>query len=169
MNGTFAANSPLSGLKGSLGAQLAGLPSLDEAELHRIWRVRIGRKVPSHLPRALFLRLLAYQLQAQALGDLDPAFRSRLDQIVANNRRGRGQSNPSHSAVNLRPGSVLVREHDDELHRVMVLEGGFAWGGKTYRSLSETAFAITGTKWNGHRFFGLDRKPKSPAERKAKS
>jgi hypothetical protein len=65
----------------------------------------------------------------------------------------------------------LVCEHDGELHRVMVLEEGFAWSGKTFRSLSETAFAITGTKWNGRRFFGLDRarqpSPTEPAIRKA--
>jgi hypothetical protein len=37
----------------------------------------------------------------------------------------------------------------------MVLANGFAWNGQTYRSLSEAAFAITGTKWNGPRFFGI--------------
>jgi hypothetical protein len=37
----------------------------------------------------------------------------------------------------------------------MVLEAGFAWNGETYGSLSHIAKAMTGTNWNGHRFFGL--------------
>ena len=48
------------------------------------------------------------------------------------------------------------------MHRVMVVEDGFAWDGRTYDSLSTIAFAITGTKWNGPRFFGL--RDKKPAE-----
>ena len=55
----------------------------------------------------------------------------------------------------LKPGTILAREHGGALHRVMVLDEGFAWNGSTYGSLSEAAHAITGTKWNGPRFFGL--------------
>jgi hypothetical protein len=43
------------------------------------------------------------------------------------------------------------------MQRVMVLAEGFAWNGKTYRSLSKVAFAITGTRWSGPRFFALDK------------
>jgi hypothetical protein len=57
--------------------------------------------------------------------------------------------------VALNPGSLLVREWKGRLERVMVLEEGFAWNGTTYPSLSMVAKAITGTSWNGHRFFGL--------------
>ena len=58
------------------------------------------------------------------------------------------------------PGTVLVREWDRKSHRVLVMPDGFAWNGETFDSLSEIAFAITGTKWNGPRFFGLrDRRP----------
>ena len=55
----------------------------------------------------------------------------------------------------LSPGTVLVREWDRRSQRVMVMADGFAWNGQTYDSLSKVAFAITGTKWNGPRFFGL--------------
>jgi hypothetical protein len=59
----------------------------------------------------------------------------------------------------LSAGTVLTREWGGQHHRVMVLDSGFAWQGRTYSSLSEIAKAITGTKWNGPRFFGLrDRK-----------
>ena len=140
-----------------LVTEFAQLPSLQDAELHRLWRVRIGRNVPSHLPRGLFQRLLSYRLQAQAFGDLDRSVRARLDKVLA----GEVGSQDGLGHAGLKPGSVLVREHGGELHRVMVLDQGFAWAGKAYSSLSETAFAITGTKWNGRRFFGLDRKETS--------
>src|SRR6185437_612959 len=60
--------------------------------------------------------------------------------------------------VELTPGTVLVREWDRRSQRVMVMPDGFAWNGQTYDSLSKVAFAITGTKWNGPRFFGLRHK-----------
>jgi hypothetical protein len=51
--------------------------------------------------------------------------------------------------------TVLVRDWDRRSQWVMVMADGFAWNGQTYDSLSKVAFAITGTKWNGPRFFGL--------------
>ena len=64
--------------------------------------------------------------------------------------------------TDLMPGTVLVREFDRQSHRVMVLANGFAWNGQTYDSLTKVALAITGTRWNGPRFFGLrDKQAKS--------
>ncbi len=59
--------------------------------------------------------------------------------------------------LKLNPGSLLVREWKGRLERIMVLEEGFAWNGTTYPSLSMVAQAITGTSWNGHRFFALSK------------
>src|SRR5260370_22520656 len=65
----------------------------------------------------------------------------------------------------LAPGTVLVREWERQSQRVMVMSDGFAWNGQTYDSLSKVAFAITGTKWNGPRFFGLrDKEDRSTVE-----
>ena len=65
----------------------------------------------------------------------------------------------------LRPGTVLVREWNQQSQRVMVMAEGFAWNGHTYDSLSKVAFAITGTRWNGPRFFGLrDKQDRSTGE-----
>jgi hypothetical protein len=58
----------------------------------------------------------------------------------------------------LKPGALLIREWQGRLERVTVVDDGFAWNGTTYASLSAAAFAITGTKWNGHRFFGVRRR-----------
>ena len=57
--------------------------------------------------------------------------------------------------MELTPGTVLMREWNDQPQRVMVMADGFSWNGKSYGSLSEVAFAITGTRWNGPQFFGL--------------
>jgi hypothetical protein len=67
--------------------------------------------------------------------------------------------------TDLRTGTVLVREWVRQSHRVMVLAAGFSWNDKVYPSLSKVAFAITGTHWNGPRFFGLRDKPSDEARR----
>jgi hypothetical protein len=67
-------------------------------------------------------------------------------------------------SADLKPGTVLVREWDDQLHRVNVLAEGFGWNGKIYSSLSKVAFAITGTRWNGPRFFGLRDNPSTKSQ-----
>lgn len=61
----------------------------------------------------------------------------------------------------LKPGTVLTREWAGVNHRVMVLEEGFAWAGQSYRSLSEIATRISGTRWSGPRFFGLKQRDRS--------
>jgi hypothetical protein len=146
----------------SLSAELAALEMLQHDELRIQWRNRFGKTAPARLSRSLLLRLLAYRMQAEAFGDLDrDALRlfDRLDR--AGNGTEGGRPPPRQSGLNpcLKPGTLLAREWRGRLERVMVLEQGFAWNGTTYPSLSAAACAITSTKWNGHRFFGLrDRK-----------
>ena len=100
--------------------------------------------------------MLAYRIQADARGDLPREDVRILDTIGT----GRSVSAP---APRQRAGTVLVREWNGVRHHVMAIPDGFAWNGGTYRSLSEVAFAITGTKWSGPRFFGT-RKAGSAAE-----
>jgi hypothetical protein len=97
-------------------------------------------------------------VSADRFGDLDHATTQVLDRTVTK------ETGPAMSArlasfdqmrTELTPGTVLVREWDRQSQRVMVMADGFAWNGQTYDSLSKVAFAITGTKWNGPRFFGL--------------
>jgi len=118
------------------------------------------------LPKSLLVRALAYRLQALEFGDLDPDTLRVLEAYAAKGAGrwgGRVRVDRLHrtmqvsSAVSIKPGSILVREWAGELHRVIALEVGFAWNGATYRSLSQVARAITGTRWNGPRFFGLSR------------
>jgi hypothetical protein len=109
--------------------------------------------------------VLAYRLQADELGDIAPVTARLLKQIGTS----RNILEVVHLAsefdrrhTELKPGTVLVREWNSQPHRVMVMDEGFVWNGKTYDSLSNIASAITGTKWNGPRFFGL--RDKIPAE-----
>jgi hypothetical protein len=119
------------------------------------------RRAPPHLPRHLLFRILAYRLQADRLGELDADSRRLFHQIGSGpaERIDRLVADLNRSRTELRPGTLLTREWDGHLQRVMVLADGFTWNGKTYRSLSKVAFAMTGTRWSGPRFFGLDQPP----------
>jgi hypothetical protein len=102
-------------------------------------------------------RVLAYQLQADAFGDLDGESQRLLDRSVSPEDAGQRAMELARR-TDLRPGTVLAREWNGQMHRVAVLADGFAWNGKTYASLSKVAFAITGTRWSGPRFFGVREK-----------
>jgi len=102
--------------------------------------------------------MLAYRLQAEVVGDLDAEtvrFLKQIDLALSKQAAIPIAQAFERRTRNLTPGTVLAREWNGQHHRVMVLDGGFAWQERTYRSLSEIAKAITGTKWNGPRFFGL--------------
>src|SRR5208337_2501530 len=104
-------------------------------------------------------RVLAYRIQATAFGDLDTAILRRLrehgDASFESARPFAARGPTTREGVGLKSGALLVREWNGRLERVMVLDDGYAWNGSVYRSLSQVAKAITGTNWNGHRFFGL--------------
>jgi hypothetical protein len=145
----------------SVETEIARLRGLDLEALRARWQTIHGKRAPPHVPKHLLFRMLAYRLQAEAMGDLDAESRRTLDRIGSpeHPRQDVAASKPrTHS---IRPGTVLGREWKGQMHRVAVLDGGFAWDGKTYLSLSQVALAITGTRWNGPRFFGLRDRPVS--------
>jgi Protein of unknown function (DUF2924) len=141
----------------SLDNEIARLRGLDVGDLRARWHTVFRRRAPPHLPRHLLFRILAYRLQADRLGDLDADSRRLLDRIRsgASAETDRLIADFKRSRTELRPGTLLTREWDGHLQRVMVLADGFSWNGKTYPSLSKVAFAITGSRWSGPRFFGL--------------
>ena len=144
----------------SLDTTIACFTDLDTAQLCLQWRNQMGGTVPAHLPRWLLLRVLAYRLQAAALGDLDKATArsiraSQGDAIGSPGSPFKARRPKTRDGVGLNPGALLVREWKGKLERVMVLDNGFAWNGRTFGSLSKVAKAITSTSWNGHRFFCL--------------
>ena len=154
--------------KTSVENEIAHLRGLDLGGLRARWQSVFQRPAPAHLTRHLLFAVIAYRVQADRFGDLEHATRQVLD------RSDTKEIGPITSArlasfdqkrTKLTPGTVLVREWDQQSQRVMVMADGFAWNGQTYDSLSKVAFAITGTKWNGPRFFGLrDKEDRSTRE-----
>ena len=136
-----------------LEADLVRLASIDVSGLRLRWRKVFGRSALEGLPRSLLQRVLAHRVQVDALGDLDRESVRLLDRLA----RGEGEVPPP-ARPGTKPGTLLVREWEGNLHRVMVLDEGFAWNGQSFASLSKVARAITGTSWNGPRFFGLRQK-----------
>ena len=115
-------------------------------ELRVLWRETTGRPAPDALSKELIARALAHLLQEQRLGGLDPHLRRLLMSL---------QKPGTEPIRHLKIGSVIVREFEGKIHEVMVAPGGFYWSGQTFSSLSAIARKITGTSWNGPRFFGL--------------
>ncbi len=115
-------------------------------ELRDFWRETRGREPPKALTKDLIARALAHFLQEQRFGGLKPQLRKLLASFS-----GKGKVPMRH----LKIGSIIVREYQGEVHEVRVVPDGFCWQGKVYASLSTIARKITGTSWNGPRFFGL--------------
>lgn len=126
-------------------AILATIETMGLSELRALWAQAFGS--PPGLRSVDLLRLsLSWRLQARVHGGLDAAMRKRL--------RRKTVADPG-SAIDLEIGTILNREWQGLPHAVEVVADGFQWEGTTYSSLSAAAKAITGTTWNGPRFFGL--------------
>jgi DUF2924 family protein len=120
-------------------------------------RTRYREVLKSDPPQAfgpdLLRRSIAHRIQEKAYGGLSRSAQRLLDQMMK-----AYVAKPNGKIVlprRMKPGSVLVREWKGKSHRVMVLTDGFAYDGEIYTNLSEIAVLITGTRWNGPRFFGL--------------
>ena len=148
----------------SIEVEVARLRDLDLRELRARWHTIFGRRPPASLPRHLLFRVLAYRIQASALGDLDSDCLRLLDRGALPDANRKHGLELKRIQVTLQQGTILSREWNGRIERVAVLAEGFAWNGKSYPSLSKVAFAITGTRWNGPRFFGLRDRSKLASE-----
>lgn len=147
----------------AVDVEIARMRDLDIAELRNHWHTVFRHRAPLHLPRQLVFRILAHRLQSDRLGGLDSECERILDGSATPEASGKRAAELNRQSVSLRPGTVLGREWRGRMQRVAVLADGFAWNGKTYPSLSKVAFAITGTNWNGPKFFGLRESPSKRA------
>ena len=147
--------------KTSVEDEIAHLRGLDLGGLRARWQGVFQRSAPAHLTRHLLFAVIAYRLQVDRFGDLDHATTQVLDRAIAKDAglMSARLASLDQKRTGLTPGTMLVREWDRQPQRVMVMADGFAWNGQTYDSLSKVAFAITGTRWNGPRFFGLREDP----------
>ncbi len=130
---------------------LAGLPRADLVER---WKELYRVDPPKGMSTRLMVRAIAYEMQARHYGGLRPAVVRQLDKIARGDTRGKVESAPRAPA--LEPGARLVREWNGVTHTVDVIDDGFEWQDQRYGSLSEIARLITGARWSGPRFFGLN-------------
>jgi hypothetical protein len=133
----------------AIEAEIGRIRSLDVDELRNLWRATFRASPPPGFTKDLIARFLSWHIQEQAFGGLDPKTTKHLVSLT------RGDRPRADRPRRLKPGTVLVREHQGERHTVAVVANGFVWREATYASLSAIARAITGTNWNGPRFFGL--------------
>ncbi len=135
---------------------LARLNDLTLDELRAEWR-RLYRSAPPRLSQDLMRRAIAYRIQEKAFGGLSPASKRKLkDHATQIEITGRVKPDPRPV---VRSGARLVREWNGRTYTVTVIEDGFEYGEKTYRSLTKVARVITGAHWSGPRFFGLNGPP----------
>jgi hypothetical protein len=131
----------------AIEAEIERIRSLGIDELRKQWQMTFGSIPPRALTKDLIARMITYRLQEEAFGGLDRATVKLLDRLARGEKPGLNR--------HLKTGTVLVREYRGERHTVTVVRDGFVWQDTRYPSLSTIARAITGTAWNGPRFFGL--------------
>lgn len=130
--------------------RITALTTMSLAQLCIEWR-RVWKTAPPEMTVDLLARGIAWKLQAQAYGGHTPETLRKLKAITS----GRA-GNPV--ADKLKPGTRILREWNGRSINVLAIEGGFLFEDRNYRSLSEIAHEVTGTKWSGPRFFGLKAK-----------
>jgi hypothetical protein len=142
-----------------------GCPKPGRKNLHRIcttrgddelkdrWRELYGIEAPRKIHRSLLIPAIAYRMQENALGALKPSARRHLLRVAGNAPDGRQA--PGYPSFSPKPGTVLVRDWGGVTHQLKVLEDAILFRGKRYKSLSEVARVITGSRWSGPLFFGL--------------
>lgn len=134
--------------------QITELSTLPQDRLKALWRDYFGTEPPAYR-RGFLVRGLAHRIQELAYGGLAPAHQVRLEALIADEEAPKKGRRPTSKAEQLLLGTRLVRQWKGVAHEVTVIEGGFEYQGRRYRSLSAVARAITGTRWNGPLFFGL--------------
>lgn len=139
---------------GDIEAQIKAIAAMDLDQLRIAWAQHFGEAPPGQ-SKEILRRRLAWALQARVYGGLSAATKRKLKQL--HERFTRDPTYTPSPILDLKPGSVLIREWGGLRHQVQVMTDGFAYQGQHYASLSEIARTITGQRWSGPRFFGLKR------------
>ena len=135
---------------------MAQLEQLGIDALRQLWGKRFRGEPPVLSSADVLRRLMAWKIQVEAFGDLDEGTKARIRSLQRVERRRAPDGTAAGPGLTLRPGMVLVREWRGVEHRVLVLDHGFEYRDKRYRSLTHVARTISGTQWSGPRFFGLE-------------
>ncbi|MGA7384604.1 MAG: DUF2924 domain-containing protein [Methylocella sp.] len=130
-------------------AEIDRVRSLGVDLLRTLWRTTFRSSPPPAFSKDILAQFLCWHIQEQVFGGRDPNTAKQLGELA---RGGRSRADRPRR---LKPGTVLLREYQGERHTVTIVAKGYVWREATYASLSIIARAITGTAWNGPRFFGL--------------
>lgn len=139
--------------RAALAAEITDLSKGSITNLRERWKNLYGKQPSGGLGRSFLIRAIAYRLQEEAFGGLKPSTRRLLARVAEEAAAGSSPKRPPVRKVEM--GTILVREWQGNAHRVTVLGDGVSFNGKRYRSLSEVAREITGSRWSGPRFFEL--------------
>lgn len=144
--------------------QIAKLRDLSRSELLDLWRKLYRKAAPSGIRREIMVPFLAYRIQEHAYGGLNRKALAELHHIVKAIEKN-GTSNEALTRPRIKSGTRLFRQWRGQTHEVFVTESGYEYRGVAYRSLSEIAREITGTRWSGPAFFGLKKINAVPGSR----
>jgi len=122
--------------------------------LLELWVTVYRKAAPQGIRRELLVPFLAYRIQENAQGGLKPSALAELRRIARALDRNRTSNEPL-GRPRIKTGTRLFRQWRGHTHEVFVTESGYAYQQVSYRSLSEIARRITGTRWSGPAFFGL--------------
>ena len=164
-------------MSGTIAARIAALNDLTVAELRAKYCELFGEETRSG-NRSYLFKKIAWRMQALELGDISERARRRAAELAedADVRirapKGFDPAAPDPARTVTLPmrrlsdkrlpiaGTVLQRDFKGHVIRVTVLDDGFDWDGRHYRSLSAIASEATGCRWNGYSFFGLKKRAK---------
>jgi hypothetical protein len=149
--------------RSAIAGKLGALASLSIKELKREWRSLYGSAPPLRISRELLVRAVAYRIQEQALRGLKEPTRKLLLRLANDARDGKPLKLSASAPTSA--WTVLTREWQGITHEVRVLDRGVLYQRRRYRSLSEVARLITGSRWSGPLFFGLRSRPPEEAIR----
>lgn len=138
--------------------QLSSLSHLHKPALSELWRQLFKTEPPLRMRKELMLQFVACRLQEREFGELSNSNHRRLIELASAIEAYSDGSVAKRPAI--KPGTRLIRQWKDQIHIVNVEEGNYEYRGARYDSLSEIARLITGTRWSGPLFFGLN-KPKA--------
>jgi len=136
-----------------VSARVTQLHSLSRRQLLELWQKHYEKPAPLGIRRELMIPCLAYRIQEICYGGLKPSSRAELRRLAASLKKD--PSSELSGRALIKPGARLFRRWRGQMHEVFVIETGYEYRGDAYRSLSEVARKITGTRWSGPAFFGL--------------
>jgi hypothetical protein len=141
-------------MNNSVLAQLSALPEKSTSELKQLWRDLYSREPPPY-NKPFLVKRLAYRIQELAYGGLSARAEAKLTALIEEEDRRLKGKLPVRKGDRPIVGTRLIRDWKGVEHCATVLDDGFEYQGRRYKSLSAIARAITGTRWNGPAFFGL--------------